>query len=102
MTKVITTHVPLDLADRVDQWAARLQRSRGWIVKQALAAWVDHADSGHGGATGFAEAQQAFDTASTRLETAKTLAAVATLKSLRQTTTLGDIPWQELRDAGRR
>lgn len=40
-TKVITAHVPLLLADRVDQIAARLERSRGWIVKQALSAWVD-------------------------------------------------------------
>ena len=40
-TKVLTAHVPLPLAEKVDQLAARLQRSRGWIVKQALAAWVD-------------------------------------------------------------
>ena len=40
-TRVLTAHVPLPLADKVDQLAARLERSRGWIVKQALAAWVD-------------------------------------------------------------
>ena len=40
-TKVLTAHVPLPLADKVDQLAARLERSRGWIVKQALSAWVD-------------------------------------------------------------
>lgn len=40
-TKVLTAHVPLPLAEKVDQWATRLERSRGWIVKQALAAWVD-------------------------------------------------------------
>lgn len=40
-TKVLTTHVPLPLAEKVDQLAARLERSRGWIVKQALTAWVD-------------------------------------------------------------
>ena len=39
-TKVLTAHVPLPLADKVDQLAARLERSRGWIVKQALSAWV--------------------------------------------------------------
>jgi predicted transcriptional regulator len=39
-TKVLTAHVPLPLAVKVDQLAARLERSRGWIVKQALAAWV--------------------------------------------------------------
>lgn len=40
-TKVLTAHVPLPLAEKVDQMAARLERSRGWIVKQALTAWVD-------------------------------------------------------------
>lgn len=40
-TKVITAHVPLPLAERVDQIAARLERSRGWVVKQALTAWLD-------------------------------------------------------------
>lgn len=39
-TKVLTTHVPLALAEKVDQIAARLERSRGWIVKQALTAWI--------------------------------------------------------------
>ncbi len=40
-TKVLTAHVPLPLADKVDAMAARLERSRGWVVKQALAAWID-------------------------------------------------------------
>lgn len=40
-TKVLTAHVPLPLAEKVDQLAARLERSRGWIMKQALMAWVD-------------------------------------------------------------
>lgn len=40
-TKVFTAHVPLPLAEKIDQFAARLDRSRGWIVKQALTAWVD-------------------------------------------------------------
>ena len=40
-TKVITAHLPLPLADKIDQLAARLERSHGWIVKQALSAWVD-------------------------------------------------------------
>ncbi|TAL80018.1 MAG: ribbon-helix-helix protein, CopG family [Burkholderiaceae bacterium] len=39
-TKVLTAHVPLELADKVDKVAARLERSRGWVMKQALAAWV--------------------------------------------------------------
>lgn len=40
-TKVLTAHVPLPLAEKVDQLAARLERSRGWIVKQALSTWID-------------------------------------------------------------
>ncbi len=40
-TKVLTAHVPLPLAEKIDQLAARLERSRGWIVKQALTAWID-------------------------------------------------------------
>lgn len=40
-TKVLTAHVPLPLAEKVDQLAVRLERSRGWIVKQALTAWID-------------------------------------------------------------
>jgi len=40
-SKVLTAHVPIALAEKVDQIAARMERSRGWIVKQALSAWVD-------------------------------------------------------------
>ncbi|MBI2778186.1 MAG: ribbon-helix-helix protein, CopG family [Gammaproteobacteria bacterium] len=40
-TKVLTAHVPLPLAEKVDQMAARLERSRGWIMKQALSAWIE-------------------------------------------------------------
>ena len=41
-TKVLTAHIPVLLADKVDQFAARFERSRGWIVKQALMDWVSH------------------------------------------------------------
>ena len=40
-TKVLTAHVPLPLAEKLDQIAIRLERSRGWIMKQALSAWVE-------------------------------------------------------------
>ena len=46
-TKVLTTHVPIDLASKVDAMANRLDRSRGWIVKQALSAWVDLEEHRH-------------------------------------------------------
>lgn len=40
-TRVLTAHVPLPLAEKVDRLAGRLERSRGWVIKQALSAWVD-------------------------------------------------------------
>ncbi len=40
-TKVLTAHIPLELAEKVDQLAARRERSRGWIVKEALIALIE-------------------------------------------------------------
>lgn len=39
-TRVLTAHVPISLAEKVDEMAGRLERSRGWIMKQALSAWI--------------------------------------------------------------
>lgn len=39
-TRVFTAHVPVSLAEKVDQLAERLERPRGWIIKQALSAWI--------------------------------------------------------------
>ncbi len=39
-TRVLTAHVPVPLAEKVDQVANRLERSRGWIMKQALSSWI--------------------------------------------------------------
>lgn len=38
---LLTAHVPIPLAEKVDQIAARLERSRGRIMKQALSAWIE-------------------------------------------------------------
>lgn len=46
-TKVLTAHVPLGLAEKVEAMASRLDRSRGWVMKQALAAWVDQEEERH-------------------------------------------------------
>lgn len=40
-TRVITAHVPVPLAERVDQLAERVGRSRDWVIEQALATWID-------------------------------------------------------------
>lgn len=40
-TKVLTAHVPVTMAEKVDRLAAQRDRSRGWVVKQALSAWID-------------------------------------------------------------
>jgi predicted transcriptional regulator len=39
-TRVMTAHVPLPLAEKIDRMAERLERSRGWILKQALSVWI--------------------------------------------------------------
>lgn len=40
-TRVLTAHVPVSLAEKVDELAVRLERPRAWIVKQALTNWID-------------------------------------------------------------
>jgi predicted transcriptional regulator len=40
-TKVLTAHIPLPLAEKVDKMATVLERSRGWIMKQALSDWIN-------------------------------------------------------------
>jgi len=46
-TKVLTAHVPIALAQKVEAMALRLERSRGWVMKPALAAWVDQEEERH-------------------------------------------------------
>ena len=46
-SRVITAHVPAPLAAKLDVLADRLDRSRGWIVKQALSAWVEQEEERH-------------------------------------------------------
>lgn len=40
-TKVITAHISLAMVEKIDEIAARLERPRGWVIKQALSAWID-------------------------------------------------------------
>mgnify|MGYP003416338857 CR=1 FL=1 len=45
--RVVTAHVPADLAKRLDGLADRLDRPRGWVVKEALEAYVGLAEERH-------------------------------------------------------
>ena len=46
-SRVVTAHIPLDLAEQVDLLASRLDRPKGWIVRQALASWVEREAKRH-------------------------------------------------------
>ncbi len=39
-TRVLTAHIPMPLAEKVGELALRLDRSKTWVVKQALSAWL--------------------------------------------------------------
>ena len=39
--RVVTAHIPIPLAREVDRIAVRLDRPRGWVVKEALARYVE-------------------------------------------------------------
>ena len=45
--RVLTAHIPSVLAEQVDQIAERIDRPKGWIVKQALTAWVSLEEKRH-------------------------------------------------------
>jgi predicted transcriptional regulator len=46
-TGVLTAHIPVELAERVDQIAERIDCPKGWILKQSLAAWVSLEEQRH-------------------------------------------------------
>ena len=40
-TRVLSAHIPEELAEKVDIYAERTERSRAWIVKQALTNYIE-------------------------------------------------------------
>lgn len=40
-TQSVTAHLPREFVEKLDQYADRLERSRGWIVKEAVGDWLD-------------------------------------------------------------
>ncbi|WP_338559873.1 ribbon-helix-helix domain-containing protein [Erwinia sp. E_sp_B01_3] len=47
LTRVITAHVPIEMAEKLDEMAAAYDRSRGWLIKQALAAIIEQEERRH-------------------------------------------------------
>lgn len=45
--RVVTANLPADLVDRMDLVAARLDRSKSWIVKAALIEWLADEERRH-------------------------------------------------------
>jgi predicted transcriptional regulator len=43
-TRVVTAHLPAELAKKLDGLAGRLERPRGWLVKEAIEAYVGIAE----------------------------------------------------------
>ncbi len=43
-TRVVTAHIPAELARKLDGLAGRLDRPRGWLVKEAVEAYVSLAE----------------------------------------------------------
>lgn len=39
-TRVVTAHLPTELARKLDDLAERLDRPKGWVVKEAVASFV--------------------------------------------------------------
>jgi predicted transcriptional regulator len=46
-TRVVTAHLPADLAEQLDGLAERLDRPKGWIVKEAVASYIALEDKRH-------------------------------------------------------
>lgn len=39
-TRVVTAHLPSELVGQLDELSNRLERSKAWVIKEALTAWV--------------------------------------------------------------
>ena len=46
-TRVVTAHLPADLAEKLDRLSQRLDRPRGWIVKEAIASFISLEEKRH-------------------------------------------------------
>ena len=47
-SRVVTAHLPAELAEKLDGLAERLDRPKGWIVKEAVASYIALEEKRHG------------------------------------------------------
>ena len=45
--RVVTARLPADLVARMDEVAGRIDRSKSWIVRQAVAEWLTEEERRH-------------------------------------------------------
>jgi predicted transcriptional regulator len=45
--RVVTANLPLDLVERMDVIAERMERTKSWIVKEALTEWLADEERRH-------------------------------------------------------
>lgn len=45
--KVVTTKVSIDLLEQLDDVATRIDRTRSWVVREALAQWLGEEETRH-------------------------------------------------------
>jgi predicted transcriptional regulator len=46
-TRVVTAHLPADLAEKLDGLSQRMDRPKGWIVKEAIASFISLEEKRH-------------------------------------------------------
>lgn len=46
-SRVVTANLPADLAAKLDAVAGRIDRSKSWIIRQAVAEWLAEEDRRH-------------------------------------------------------
>lgn len=46
-TRVVTAHLPAGLAEKLDGLSQRLDRPKGWIVKEAIASYISLEEKRH-------------------------------------------------------
>lgn len=46
-TRVVTAHIPDQLARKLDSLAERLERPRGWLIKEAIEGYLALAEERH-------------------------------------------------------